>query len=186
MKRGTVHSDWTLTRGMMGKIAAAILCLQVAFAITGAAGAKDFDAVGGSGDRQNPDRCPAGQPDRNDRQVRLVDRPGRDRLRPVGSDGSTGAVWRGPSRGGNGGGPPQLTTCAPNEIIVGVGMQMTPNRQVRSLRFNCAMTKTSGRHDIVVGNTPARRPNCRPSPRSHCPPPDYRQDCPANEAVVGV
>lgn len=187
MKRGTVHSDWTLTRGMMGKIAAAILCLQVAFAITGAAGAKDFDAVGGSGDRQNPDRCPAGQflTGMTVKSGLWIDQVAIACV-PLAGDGSTGAVWRGPSRGGNGGGPPQLTTCAPNEIIVGVGMQMTPNRQVRSLRFNCAMTKTSGRHDIVVGNPPARRPNCRPSPRSHCPPPDYRQDCPANEAVVGV
>jgi hypothetical protein len=180
-------STYRRSKRVIGRIAAAILGLQVAFAITGAAGAKDFDAFGGSGDRQNADRCPAGQ-FLNGLTIRSglwVDQAAIVCV-PMANDGSTGAVWHGPGRGGNGGGPPQQITCAPNEIIVGVGLQMTPNRQVRALRFNCAMTKKPGRHDITLGNPLSDRPNCRPSPRSHCNPPDVRQDCPADQAVIGV
>lgn len=174
-------------RGIANAMICAVAILTM-FATTASLSAKDFAPFGAGGDRQDTDRCP-------DKQflTGLTVKSGLwvDQIAlvcsPLDSNGSTGAVWLGPARGGNGGGAPVRTTCAPNEVILGVGLQMTPeNRQVRSFRFNCGIMKPpGGRHDILLGNPPASRP-CTPAPRRSCPPQDVRQDCPADQAVAGI
>ncbi len=52
---------------------------------------------------------------------------------------------------------------------------MTPgNRQVGMLRFNCVSLKTPTNHDLDARNT------------AHGVPSTIRQDCPADEAIVGM
>lgn len=141
----------------------------------GAAAAKDFNPFGDRGDHQVTDKCPANQFLVGTR-VRVGDWMDQMAIicAPV-RDGTTGARTTGQPHGGTGGAAPVDKTCAPNEIIVGVGLLMTPgNRQVRMLRFNCASMKTPTHHDLDVGNT------------THGAPSNIRQDCPADEAIVGA
>jgi hypothetical protein len=147
-----------------------------------AAAAKNFDAFGGRGDAHADVKCP-------DHQflVGLTVKVGDwvDQMSitcaPLDSNGATGPHSPGKDQkggtafGGTGGGQPKETTCAPDEVIMGVGLLMTPqNRQVRLFRFNCASMKKPTRHDLDIGNT------------THGAPSNQRQDCPADEAVTGI
>jgi hypothetical protein len=158
-------------------IAAALLSILAGLAIgIDAAAAKDFPPFGDHGDRQTTATCPAKQFLVGAR-VRAGDWMDEIALicAPYTSDGVTGTRSTTAPFGGNGGAAPVDKTCAANEIIVGVGLLMTPdNRQVRMLRFNCASLKTPTTHSLDVGNT------------THGAPSNIRQDCPPDEAIVGM
>lgn len=158
--------------------AAAGLCVLAGLAFgVGTAAAKDFPPFGDRGDHQTTASCAAKQFLVGTR-VRVGDWMDEIALicAPIdSSQNKTGPMTAGNPFGGNGGAAPQNHECAPNEIIVGVGILMTPdNRQVRVLNFNCASLKTPTNHELPVGNT------------SHGAVAKIRQDCPAGEAIVGM
>lgn len=161
--------------GLVPRIIAACVFATLV-AIGGGAVAKDFDPFGDRGDHQGSDKCPAKQFLVGAR-VRVGDWMDQIAIicAPLNSEGITGTRTTGQPRGGTSGAAPVDKTCAPNEIIVGVGLLMTPeNRQVRMLRFNCASMRAPTRHDLDVGNT------------THGAPSNIRQDCPADQAIVGI
>jgi hypothetical protein len=156
---------------------AAIVFLLVFCIAVGGIAAKEFPPFGDRGDIQAKEYCKTGT-----FLIGLRVRSGLwvDQIQmicaPLDNHGSTaGERYLSPVRGGDGGGGPIETTCGPAEIIMGVGLRMTPgNKQVRMFRFNCAsFAKGGGRHDIDLGNTTHGSPN-------------VRQDCPNDEAVTGM
>ena len=162
--------------GLTRTIAVAIVSLLGLLIATDGVAAKDFPPFGGRGDIQSKEYCKTGT-----FLIGLKVRSGLwvDQIQmicaPLDSNGSTsGERYLGPVRGGEGGGGPVETTCGPGEIIVGVGLAMTPeNRQVRMFRFNCASMRIAGHHDIDLGNTTHGAPT-------------VRQDCPHDQAVIGM
>jgi hypothetical protein len=163
-------------KGPIQAIAAVIIPLLTSFVAVDGVAAKEFPPFGDRGDAQATDHCKPGT-----FLIGLKVRSGDwvDQIEmicaPLDNHGSTaGPRNEGPVRGGNGGGNPVETTCGPGEIIMGVGLLMTPrNRQVRMFRFNCASMAGGGRHDIDLGNTAHGAPT-------------VRQDCPNDEAVTGM
>jgi hypothetical protein len=111
--------------------------------ISGSYAATEFPAFGGTGDASFRDMCPPGE-----YLVGLRARSGSwvDQMSitcaVLKSDGTTGALSNGPTRGGNGGAPsPGPGKCQPNDIITGAGLLMTAqNKQVRLFIFNCQST----------------------------------------------
>jgi hypothetical protein len=171
------RARWHFDDGLTWKIGAAMLSLLACCFAPDGVIAKEFPPFGDRGDAQAADHCKPGT-----FLVGLRVRSGDwiDQIQmicaPLDNHGSTaGERNQGPVRGGNGGGAPVETTCGPHEIIMGVGLAMTPgNRQVRMFRFNCAsFAKGGGRHDIDLGNTTHGGPT-------------VRQDCPNDEAVTGM
>lgn len=78
-----------------------------------------------------------------------------------------------PPRGGNGGSP-SSKMCLPGFIIHGVALLMTSeDKQVRLFIFNCVSTTSTDRHNLDIGNNAPVFP-------------DYQQNCPDGEAVVGI
>ena len=139
--------------------------------------ATEFNWDGSSGDAGFKDFCPAGQ-----FLVGLSIRSGSwmDRLSitcaPVSPDGITGAVWHGPTRGGNGGGPSEKT-CPPNHVIDFMGMVFTGGKQqVTYFRFSCKSTTSDDKKD--------RTPMEIGAPSTVFP--DSGQQCPAGEAANGL
>lgn len=136
-----------------------------------------FPAIGGSGDLQVADRCPAG--------MWLVGLKGRGGLwidqvqiacSRLSADGMTaqGALWYGPARGGNGGAP-QEYRCPVSAAAYMVTTTMTPgNRQVKFVEVRCWHLKENrlygnfwfnGGPASAGGGTSAKEP-----PSMICPP----------------
>jgi hypothetical protein len=161
-----------LTRAIAAMSVSLLACLLASDGVA----AKEFPPFGDRGDIQAKEYCKTGT-----FLIGLRVRSGLwvDQIQmicaPFDNHGSTaGERYLSPVRGGDGGGPPAETTCGAGEIIMGVGLLMTPgNRQVRMFRFNCASFQGHGRHDIDLGNTTHGAPT-------------VRQDCPNDEAVTGM
>ncbi len=151
-----------------------LLALFSMVPLAAAVAAKEFSPVGGSGDAAAPDRCPPGQylVGLRVRSGLWVDQMSITCAR-VNSDGSIGAKFHGPVRGGNGGGPSE-DTCADGHIVNGMGLQMTAkNRQVREFVFYCSSTTGNARHSLSLGNATATFPS-------------ITQNCPNGEAATGI
>ncbi len=126
---------------MMGALMAAALAPASLLADT------TFPAVGGPGDSQVVDRCPAG--------MWVIGLKGRGGLwidqiglicQRLSADRSAavGPRWHGPARGANGGAPQQYM-CPANAVVDSVWMTMTPNnRQVKVLHAYCRSLKGGG------------------------------------------
>jgi hypothetical protein len=157
------------------RVAAATLSIVAGFVTTlDTVAAKEFAPIGGGGDFSFRDLCPAGQ-----YLVGLRVRSGLwvDQMSitcaPVKSEGSTGAQYHGPARGGNGGGPSEKD-CGANAIVDGVGLQMTDrNRQVREFVLYCRSTTGGARHSLSLGNGAGTFPS-------------INQTCPNGEAAIGI
>jgi hypothetical protein len=136
-----------------------------------------FPAIGGSGDSQVADRCPAG--------MWLVGLKGRgglwiDRVQiacsRLSADGMTaqGALWYGPARGGNGGAP-QEYRCPVSAAAYVAAPTMTPdNRQVKFVEVRCWHLKENRLYGNFWFNSgPASaggRTSAKEPPPMTCPP----------------
>ena len=135
--------------------------------------ATEFPWLGSSGDAGFKDLCPAGQ-----FLVGLSIRSGSwmDRLAitcgTIGN-GTTSALWHGPTRGGNGGGPSEKT-CPPGLVITFMGLVFTPGQQqIKYFRFGCMAPGGSQNMPLEIG-----------APATVFP--DVGQQCPPGEAAYGL
>jgi Cysteine-rich secretory protein family len=168
-------------KGLIRKAAAAACAIVACHMAASPAAAKEFPPIGGSGDVSSRVVCPTGQ-----FLVGLSARSGSwvDRVSltcaSLDHNGTTGPHSPGKDEkgatefGGTGGAGPKETTCAANEIVIGMGLLMTAgNRQVRLFELNCASMKAPTRHNIDIGNNAPVFPS-------------IRQDCPHDEAITGM
>jgi hypothetical protein len=139
--------------------------------------AREFAPVGGSGDFSARDMCPDGQ-----YLIGMKIRSGAwmDQISitcgPVKPDGTIGAQWRGPVRGGNGGGPSE-GTCAASRIVSGLGLLFTEgNRQVLTIDLSCRSTTGPSRSNFRLGQEPPGFSRF----------PTEIQTCPDGEAATGI
>ena len=138
--------------------------------------AKEFAPEGGSGGVLFRDLCPNGQylVGTNAHTGNVVDQISIT-CASVNPDGSTGAQFHGPNRGGPGGSAPTQTTCGDHEIISAMGLlpgDVPPLTVIRLIIFNCVSTTGTARHNLDIGNAPFF--------------PTIQQNCADGEAATGV
>ena len=172
----------SLIRKISGPI---IAILALVFLGPGSVTAKEFAPEGGSGGTPFRDLCPAGQylVGTNARTGAVVDQISIT-CAPVKPDGTVGALFHGPTRGGPGGGTPKepgnknkerRTTCADNEIVTAMGLlpgEQQSRQVVRLIIFNCVSTTGTARHNLDIGDAPLF--------------PTINQACPDGEAAMGL